>query len=756
MSFRVNRTLKFVTCFRLTLTTGVRKTSLANKLTVNSDAQTMMITQTTIMLTTTTTDLSTQVVMIASLALLVAWLGVQKRRSDKTPRFQVQQAIADIQKWLFLEGGHLSNVESMLTQYCLEVRRLGIPVDRFCYGGVMLHPQLAAYDWTWEWGEPFCECEIPRHVFRKCLESSSTNDPFVLLFTRKQSSVRMRAADGNLPDNNIVDTWYRAKHYQDYFALPSLYRGQVQGGVAWATQHPDGFCQEHIEFFQNTFASLCTVMRLHTNDVVVNTLMGRLREQVKERTRDLESANQNLAEANRQVVRQSHAQLKHFACMSHEIRTPLNCIVGMSSLLLQTELDQEQEESVRMIISSGDLLRGVVDDVLDYSKLESGKVELVVEDTNLRQTCSTVVKSIQLKGRCKNLNVTSNYRSAVPEIYRTDSRRLQQVLYNLLGNALKFSDNGGQIDLTVYVCDETPHPRSQRHLCFSVTDHGKGIKQDDINRIFEPFHQGSSVNEELHGGTGLGLAITSKIVRSLGGSISVQSTVGKGSTFTVKFPYDGPHETSIDLCLPSEHAVISTTEAVVVERDHQSCPSGSATCSTENKSTAKRPLHPSLRASGVPASSSAQMDVKILVAEDNLINQKVLLRMLHRLGIMSVDVVDNGRKAVDRSASEDYDLILLDIEMPVLSGIDASRLIAKRRNKLGNPWPKIVYLTAHALDSFRKEADQAGGDGFISKPCSFQDIKDVIEKYTHYAKGNQDKLLDDSTGVSSSRAGSKS
>jgi signal transduction histidine kinase len=246
-----------------------------------------------------------------------------------------------------------------------------------------------------------------------------------------------------------------------------------------------------------------------------------LDEMVQERTQRLKDSNMKLEDANRMVMMASAAQLEHFASMSHEIRTPLNCIIGISSLLQDTELDPQQKEEVRMIVTSGELLRTVVDDVLDYSKLESGNFEIDIKRSNLQETLNTIVHSIDIKDQAKKLLVRPFYGVTLGEFIDTDSRRLQQILYNLLGNAIKFSKEGGIVELHVCLCSsdgdrEAPDNKSFKVvkagdpvLQFVIKDYGKGIAKDHFEKIFEPFNQASAETSSVYGGTGLGLAITS-------------------------------------------------------------------------------------------------------------------------------------------------------------------------------------------------------------------------------------------------------
>lgn len=264
-----------------------------------------------------------------------------------------------------------------------------------------------------------------------------------------------------------------------------------------------------------------------------------LEQKVLERTAKLERSNQKLAKANKNVMLASARQLQTFASMSHEIRTPLNCIIGLSSLMQESQLEPKQAESLRMINTSGELLLQVVNDVLDYSKLEAGKVAVEMEQSSLQDALNAVVRSIETNALEKNVSVETYFDCTVGEFFITDSRRLQQILYNLLGNAIKFSSEEGVVELRLQHSRRPVRPENESTGCimeafgtekvlrFVVKDYGKGIEKENFQKIFTPFGQADNSTERIYGGTGLGLAITAKLVRALGGSISVDSEVGE-------------------------------------------------------------------------------------------------------------------------------------------------------------------------------------------------------------------------------------
>jgi len=558
-----------------------------------------------------------------------------------------------------------------------------------------------------------------------------------------------------------------------------------------------------------------------------------LEEKVRERTTKLQETNDRLEEAHRQVVQASAAQLQHFACMSHEIRTPLNCIIGCSSLLKDTDLDPMQEESIQMITSSGDLLLAVVDDVLDYSRLESGNVQIEIKNTSLQEALDSVVRSMATRAHANDISLRTFYDVALPERFYTDARRLQQIMYNLLGNALKFGRGGGFVELHIYVCARSPlveesdayfAPLEKTKLepwaievkdavlRFVVKDYGKGIARQDFQKIFKPFLQDNNDTGCLYGGSGLGLAITTRLVHRMGGCISVESQVGEWSKFTVDLPYSAEASAATDLdgilsrlrdsslclvsnmeevspnisslcrncdipvaCARSMEELLSQAPSVQSKRpcvflvqedlyerktfellasstsskpvlltfgpksnvkeanDHyrsllQLLPrvlmkSMSAQVADvmeqqrTNESSAKASLTDEGGVVGVPYS-----DLRILIAEDNVVNQKVLNRILKRLGAEKVTIVENGKLAVDREANEIFDIVLMDMQMPVMDGIEACRIIHDRVHSDGLPRPKVIFVTAHALNTYEDKCYEAGADDFLSKPCSLSTV----------------------------------
>jgi CheY-like chemotaxis protein len=351
-----------------------------------------------------------------------------------------------------------------------------------------------------------------------------------------------------------------------------------------------------------------------------------------------------------------------FPDTSHEIRTPLNCIVGLSHLLTGEVLPEEHRDSIDMIATSSELLLAIVNDVLDYSKLETesgGIVQTQIQPTVLSQHLKAVVTSLSTQAEKANLEIRYTFHDNVPDVMETDGRRLQQILYNLLGNSVKFGKTGQYIDFSVQM--------NENRDCveFSVTDYGKGIAKEEQKRIFEPFQQ-AATNEVQHGGTGLGLAVTHKLVKVLGGKISLESEYGNYTTFRVVLPLK--QKPVIDEGATAGLEDCTTPAVLTGDSMSEGAPTESPTKPRPVISPKLLALNSSQQPAAIPTTPFAKEDFfgfKVLIAEDNLVNQKVLTRTLQRLGITDVDVVDNGQKAVDSWNKRDYKIIFMDLQVMI-------------------------------------------------------------------------------------------
>lgn len=387
----------------------------------------------------------------------------------------------------------------------------------------------------------------------------------------------------------------------------------------------------------------------------------RVREEVRRRTRQLRRA-MRLARAG------SEAKSRFLAKVSHEIRTPLNGIIGMTHLLLDGPLDEAQRETAQVVLSASRHLLAVLNDTLDLSKIEAGKLALQKEPFELQALLRECQRIYQPVAEQKGLRLRVTAGEGLPEWVIGDVTRLRQVVWNLLSNAVKFTERG-TVELRV---EAAAAPRVR----FEVRDTGPGIAREDIEKLFEPYFQSTRPGRHTEG-TGLGLAISRRLVELMDGEMGCESSPGEGSLFWFEAPLPG--------CGPPEKAMtqLSRGEAAV------------------------------------------SRGVSVLVAEDNPVNQKVLLRLLERLGCR-VSIAQDGKEALEAVQRETFDAIFMDCQMPRMDGYEATQLI----RQLGGPMEQIpiVALTAHAMDSDRLKCFQAGMSDYITKPVSLESLRSALDR----------------------------
>ena len=389
-------------------------------------------------------------------------------------------------------------------------------------------------------------------------------------------------------------------------------------------------------------------------------------------------------------------------------------MIGLTSLLQANgdDLTPEQAAAVDMIAVSGDLLLRVVNDVLDYTKLTVGMVDISKEETLLHPLLRQAVDASRVKAQQRGINIQMSLAKNLPLYVFTDGKRLSQILLNLLGNAVKFSDDGGVIELNVFRgVTKSGNPS----LRIDIKDYGMGIEKENFAKIFDPFQQANAETEKSYGGTGLGLTISSQLAKALGGDISVDSEFGKWCLFSVEFE------------LNEESSTDTNDDSIEVYSD---CNISVSSASTLSDFSSRRASDKSQRSTSARTKLNMEErrldEFRVLVAEDNHINQMLVDRMLRRFGVKHIEIVGDGCAAVKRCNETSYDLILMDWSMPKMDGIDATRLI---RNccQNSNADTKIIFVTAHAMEGYKAKAIKAGGNGFLQKPFKFDDLKHIME-----------------------------
>ena len=419
-----------------------------------------------------------------------------------------------------------------------------------------------------------------------------------------------------------------------------------------------------------------------------------------EYAQELEKKNEELEAALATAREATQLRSRFLANMSHEIRTPMNGVLGMTDFLLATKLTTEQQEFAGSIKSSADALLALINDILDLSKMEAGKLRLDRVPFQLGATLAEVASLFALEARMKGLAFLSNFPPDLPRVVVGDPGRLRQVLRNLLGNALKFTDRG-EIGIHAELLNEATNVIQFR---FTVHDTGIGMTTDQQQRLFESFTQVDGSSTRRHGGTGVGLAISKQLVELLGGEIGVASEPGHGSRFwfTASFGKAAPGE-------------MQTAKPAALPKP----PVRSVAPKVPAATPAPRPA--------VQKPVAVASHLRILLAEDNEINQRITLRLLEKLGVPA-DAVVNGREAVQALEKRKYDLVLMDCQMPDMDGFEATAIVRSR--EVGTHTP-ICALTANAMEGDRERCLAAGMDDYISKPVGLEKLQKAVDRWVH-------------------------
>ncbi len=416
-----------------------------------------------------------------------------------------------------------------------------------------------------------------------------------------------------------------------------------------------------------------TVLQLHVRDV---TIRKEAEEQIDSARKMAEEARELAEGARVSAEKASQAKSEFLANMSHEIRTPLNGIVGMAQLIADTLLTDEQTNCVDTILQSTSGLLKIINHVLDISKIEAGQMDVRESSIDLRDMCKTLQGMFCSQVDERKVTLSCNCQESVPRYVVGDEGLLEQVLINLIGNALKFTHQGS-VSLNIE-CHNIADNRAE--LYFQVIDTGIGIEKDKQATIFDKFTQVDGSSKRFYGGTGLGLAISKKLVELMGGKMGLISSAGKGSTFFFNL-------------------TLRQTTAPATGRDDESGKTKIVT----------------------------KPNTRVLLVEDNAVNQNVATAILRKAGCQ-VDTAENGQDAIQQVQRETYDVVLMDCQMPIMDGFEATEKIRAMKSPMCDL--PIIAITAHAMKDDKQMCIDSGMNDYIPKPVSRQALIDIINKYT--------------------------
>ncbi|HSM58247.1 MAG TPA: ATP-binding protein [Candidatus Sulfomarinibacteraceae bacterium] len=475
-----------------------------------------------------------------------------------------------------------------------------------------------------------------------------------------------------------------------------LYHLEAQGIVSYPPPTTDSVADLLALFTYMGLSALLLYVAVKNMNTAYTLLHSREQE-LKQAVRRLKSTTRAAHIAAAQAKEATRAKAEFLANMSHEIRTPLNAIVGMTDLMQRTELTPKQREYMQAVASSGDALLTLINDILDFSKIEAGKLDLEQSPFSLHDCLMEALNMLQEKADRKGLDLSLRIDSDVPPLIVADLARLRQVLVNLVGNAVKFTHEGS---VSVSVEQIAAGDDGRQILQFAVADTGIGIPQKKLDLLFDSFSQVDASTTRQFGGTGLGLAICKRLVELMGGRIWVESEVQIGSTFYFTVPVR-PHEVAPQLS------------------DRREAQPRNGQQASRQSETFAEP-----KDAGFDHELAQRYPLQILVAEDNQVNQIVALRFLEQFGY-EADVANNGVEALKAVENHHYDVILMDVQMPQLDGIQATQHILQQYSAEKRPF--IVAMTAHALKGDRERLLELGMDLYLEKPVRPARLAEILE-----------------------------
>ena len=496
-------------------------------------------------------------------------------------------------------------------------------------------------------GVPLTHCfkiERPRSGF----------DPAVA--ARRSSALQFKSMDGRV---NLVGTVLEVEHGYLFCMAHSAMMAQKWG---------------ELDLSASDFTSADQSMAIGTSMGLQSVLMSEMK--------DLAT---NLAKARDEALAANHAKSTFLSVMSHEIRTPLNGVLGMVHVLLKDAPTEQQRSRLEIVRESGDALLAILNDLLDISRIEAGKMSLESIEFDIREVLSGAYAAFTAIANKSGISFILDIDPAAG-IYLGDPTRVRQVAYNFLSNALKFTKEG-RVILSARLVDGG--------LEISVLDTGIGIADDRLDGVFDPFVQADASVNRHFGGTGLGLGISRDLAKLMGGSVRVESELGKGSTFTAFLQIPRLRDATDTLRVVNDDEPVASQEIV--------------------------------------------QSLRVLAAEDNLVNQLVLRTLMEQFGI-TLTVVDNGKLAVEAWESQTWDIILMDMQMPVMGGVEASRFIREQERVTGRAKTPIIAVTANAMTHHMSEYESAGINGVVSKPIKADSLANVLIKVLDELASNQPQM----------------